>query len=207
MRGSERGACTMPRCRRRPKASLPLQADDEVEALVEHARERVRRIEAERRQHRHDLFVEIVARATPAARRSIRDGAGSGCLACERGSRTSLSRRYCSAHQAACSLGDACQLFRRAGIRRAPAGAPSSMRCFRPATRISKNSSRLVQTMPRKRSRSSSGTSRVLRLGQHALVELEQAELAVDVRRLVHTGHPCAANGEREEYQPPITNL
>src|SRR6185437_6423475 len=35
---------------------------------------------------------------------------------------------------------------------------PSSSNCLRPATRISKNSSRLLEEMQRKRSRSSSGT-------------------------------------------------
>ena len=49
---------------RRPRAApegvLALEFDGEVEALVEHAREGVRRVEADRRQHRHDFAEEIV---------------------------------------------------------------------------------------------------------------------------------------------------
>ena len=52
--GAAASAAPAPRRRRssRPKASSPSSCDDEVEALVEDARERVRRIEADRRQHR-----------------------------------------------------------------------------------------------------------------------------------------------------------
>src|SRR3546814_9878462 len=38
---------------------LALEHDDEVERLVEDLRERVRRVQAERRQHRHDLLAEV----------------------------------------------------------------------------------------------------------------------------------------------------
>ena len=45
-------------CGRRRR--LPSQLDGEVQALVEHARERMRGIEADRRQHRHHLAEEVV---------------------------------------------------------------------------------------------------------------------------------------------------
>ena len=79
---------------------------------------------------------------------------------------------------------------RAAGSSRA--AAPSA-----PATRISKNSSRLLPTMHRKRSRSSSGTSGILRQREHAPVEVEQRQLAVDQRigsdRRAWTGAPRRA--------------
>ena len=68
-----------PRRELRPKASLALELDGEVEALVEHARERVRRVEPDRRQHRHHLAEEVVADPLPLRRRSSRRAAGSGC--------------------------------------------------------------------------------------------------------------------------------
>ena len=65
--------------------------------------------------------------------------------------------------------------------RRAPRPAAPSLICsFRPETRISKNSSRLEETMQRKRRRSSSGTALVLGLREHAAVELERLQLAVE---------------------------
>jgi hypothetical protein len=39
----------------------PLQFDGEIQTLVEHARERVRRIQPDRRQHRHQFAGEVVA--------------------------------------------------------------------------------------------------------------------------------------------------
>ena len=38
-----------------------MQAHDEIQALVQNARKRARRIERERRQYRDDLFIEILA--------------------------------------------------------------------------------------------------------------------------------------------------
>src|SRR4030095_6633865 len=89
IRGSERGTCTMARVAMRPKASVPASStmkfrllfwirgngragsgprgagtgsgalDDEVQTLVLEPRERPRRIEAQRREHRLDLIGEI----------------------------------------------------------------------------------------------------------------------------------------------------
>ena len=63
---------------------------------------------------------------------------------------------------------------------------------LQPATRISKNSSRLLPTMHRKRSRSSSGTRGSCGQRQHAPVEREQRQLAVD-RRGVGVGITASA--------------
>src|SRR3954465_12938787 len=70
-RGSARGAWTIPARRAGPldergaraaaERVAALQLDGEVETLVEHARERMRRVEPDRRQHRKQLAEEVVA--------------------------------------------------------------------------------------------------------------------------------------------------
>ena len=54
------------------------------------------------------------------------------------------------------------------------------MRRLSSATRTMKNSSRFELKMARNFTRSSSGTRRVLRLLEHAAVELEPGQLAID---------------------------
>jgi hypothetical protein len=84
-------------------------------------------------------------------------------------------------------LGDDARALRADALSSSRARCPSVARqaaeaicSLTPATRISKNSSRLLDTMHRKRRRSSSGTGGVGRLGQHAALELQQRQLAVD---------------------------
>jgi hypothetical protein len=60
-RGSTRGTLTMAISFSRPKASLPAQADDEVQRLVGHLRERVRRVQPHRHQQRPHLALEELA--------------------------------------------------------------------------------------------------------------------------------------------------
>ena len=78
---------------------------------------------------------------------------------------------------------DGRQLLRRASC---PAGSrrrtPAARCCISPATRTWKNSSRFELTMARNFSRSSSGSSSREPLPQHAVVELQPAQLAVDVQ-------------------------
>ena len=67
-----------------------------------------------------------------------------------------------------------------------PAGSrrrtPADRCCISPATRIMKNSSRFELTMARNFSRSKSGRSSDKPFAQHAVVELQPAQLAVDVQ-------------------------
>ncbi len=95
---------------------------------------------------------------------------------------SSLSTRYCSLTSALRLLRDGAQHARRSSGCPAPR-APrfTARRCFRPETRISKNSSRFVDEMQRNFSRSSSGTRRIHRLLQDAQVERKLRQLAVDV--------------------------
>ena len=71
-RGTRRGALTMATLVSRPKASLPGELDDEVQALVDDLRKRVRRVEADRRQQRPDLALEVVG--DPGALRRVAVG-------------------------------------------------------------------------------------------------------------------------------------
>ena len=83
-----------------------------------------------------------------------------------------------------------------------PCTAPYSIWWSSPATRTSKNSSRLEQEMQRKRSRSRSGVAGSRALLEHPPVERELAELPVDVeggvverRRLRDFGFASLAHG------------
>ena len=66
-RGNERGACTMARPLSRPNASLPARRTMKFRLLFWMRGKRPRGIEAERRQHRLDFALEILARASCAA--------------------------------------------------------------------------------------------------------------------------------------------
>ena len=95
----------------RPKASLPSSSHDEVQALVEDARERVRRIEAERRQHRHDFALEVALEPARAARQSSSSRAQQRMpWRASAGSSTSFSSAYCSATSRALRARIACEL-------------------------------------------------------------------------------------------------
>ena len=62
-----------------------------------------------------------------------------------------------------------------------PWAAPASSSSLRPATRISKNSSRLAQEMHRNLTPFEQRDAAVLGLLQHALIELQERQLPVDV--------------------------
>ena len=159
MRGSDRGAWTMPLWRRRPNASRPWRRTMKFRLLLRMLG-----------NGREGSKVSGVSTGTTCSSKYWLSH--SCCLAfhswlCMKrtpafvssGNMTWLSNSYCrrtrSATPSRSVPNSSCE-----GILSGPcAGAPISMRCFRPATRISKNSSRLVQLIHRKRSRSSNGTS------------------------------------------------
>ena len=145
-RGSARGACTIAAPRAAAEGVAALELDDEVEALVEHARERVRRVEPDRRQHRQHLAEEVVADPALLRRGPVRAAREHDALLRQRRQQLVVEQPVL--------LGD--ERVRLAARRRRtpPAGAvpsgpgsgrPSLICSFRPATRISKNSSRLVR--------------------------------------------------------------
>ena len=161
---------------------LAAQPHDEVEALVLDARKRPRRIEAQRAQHRLDLALEIIGKPGLSRQHSSLRGASRHTpVRWSAGRSTSFRQRYCSATSARAALVDSRQLLRRWTCRPGRSAAePSSSSCFRPETRISKNSSRLFDVMHRNLQPLEQRHRFVERQSEHALIELEQRQLAVD---------------------------
>ena len=87
---------------------------------------------------------------------------------------------------------------------------PAAACCFSPATRTWKNSSRLLAKIARNFARSSNGVSLLLGQRQHAGVEVDRRELAVEVP-VLHRG--LARGGRRrsdvphciQSKQPPVS--
>ncbi len=133
------------------------QLQRQREAEIRDERERMRRIDGERRQHREDVVEEVVlqpgllALGDLAGRRRARCRPRASC------SRSSRQRRCWSA--ASTVRPRRCgRAARRASARPATAGVRPERTCpRRPATRTMKNSSRLLAEIERKRSCSSSG--------------------------------------------------
>ena len=162
---------------------LALELHDEVEALVQDARERVRGIEAERRQHRHDFLVEMILQPARLLGRS-------SCRGCEQadavrlpapGSSTSLRQRVLLVRPAASRARESrssCSGSDKASgplpPRRAPAAASGPRRGSR---RTRRGWCRNAQEAQRARA----AAARSPCLLEHPPVELEQRELAVDV--------------------------
>ena len=169
------------------RRAAQLQRDREAEIGDE--RERMRRIDRQRRQHREDVAQEVVVEPGALllgeiARRSTRT-----MPLLEQRGRAARSQRVC---WSLCQRGHRLAQIRASCSARAC--SPSGLRCVmpsrtwpaRPATRTMKNSSRLLAEIDRKRSRSSSGWLRFDDFLQHAPVELQPGELAVD-KPLGHT--------------------
>ena len=208
-RGSERGTCTIA-TRQRAEGVGAGELDDEVEALVLDAREGLRRVETERAsapagpRWRNSAATHACCASSSHLRRSMRMPA-----ALERRQQLALSSGT-ARRPARCAAADRLAADRRRPCRRGRrASEPSSRRCFSPATRISKNSSRLVHEIVRNLTRSSSGTRVVLRLRQHAPVELEQRELAVDVelRRLERDFVHGRSTRHKKQARIPLRTL
>ena len=166
----------------RPKASRPSQLDDEVQALVEHARERMRRVEADRRQHRQQLAEEVVADPLALRRAPLLAPREARCLPrASAGSTTSFSSWYWSRDERVRLAGSRRRTPRPAARPSGPgSGRPSLICSFSPATRISKNSSRLRRDDGDEAQPLEQRHRVVGRLRQHAAVEREDAELAIE---------------------------
>ena len=167
-----------------PERVAPGQLDDEIEALVDDLRKRMRRIEPDRRQQRLDLALEVIGHPARAARIEVAAPQPGGCPPARApGSDRLVQHAGIARRPEACasSLTAAEQRTqpgqrhaRRRQLRRAAAASS-------PATRISKNSSRLLPTMHRKREPlGARGTTGVLGEREHAAVERELRQLAVD---------------------------
>ena len=148
-------------------------------------RKRPRHVDRERRQHRqHRVAEERAERAPAGAARAPATVSDADAVRGERRQqlvRASAGRARRPARAPASRTAASCC----AGVRPARSGvaSPSSIACLRPATRTMKNSSRFDAAMAANLTRSSSGVVGVGRFLEHALVEREPGQLAVDEQR------------------------
>ena len=166
-----------------PEGIGPGQLDDEVKALVDHLRKRVRRVEADRRQQRPDLALEILG--DPGALRRVAVGVaqhantGRG----ERGQDLTVERAVHLGDQRLRALADLGQvrlelLHRGAHERRlqpqlfAQAGDPD----LEELVEIAADDAQETQPLEQRR-------GRILGQRQHAPVEVEGGQFAVNRRR------------------------
>ena len=192
-----------------PERILARQPHDEVQALVLDARERARRD----RGRAGSAPAPLRARSSPPASAprpptSPPPTAG-GCpaarapaAACRSGRRTA-PRRVASrgrgspraAPGSACRSGPVCV-------------APRSRRCLRPATRISKNSSRLFELMQRKRSRSSSGSAASRACASTRSLNSRKRQLAIaEIGGRIEVGYLHRSDSLPRRRYSPMTPL
>ncbi len=152
----------------------------EVEREPGDVRERVRRVDRQRGQHRVDPLAEEVVQLLALVGVELRPVQDLDALVGE-------VRLVTSANSAACrrrARRTGARSGRAARARSARTGStrasPVASRRLRPATRTMKNSSRLPAKIARNRTRSSSGTSGSRGELEHPLVEVEPAGLAVE---------------------------
>ena len=157
-RGSERGACTIARWHGRPKASRPSKLTMKFRLLLRmrgngRVGSSVVGLKSGTISVRKYCSSQTRCAGDQSSRRTNRMPASRSA-----GISSSLSTRYCSVTSAFASsvtVRSTSAELRLSG----PAGAAfTASRCFKPETRISKNSSRFVDEMQRNFSRSSSGT-------------------------------------------------
>ena len=132
-----------------------LQRDREAE--IGNERERMRRVDRQRRQHRENLLQEMVLQPGELVLGRAGRRRCSRCPPCAAGRR---GRTSCSAGLPAAvrlRAGSAPAAARACGRPGCAAAMPSRTWPARPATRTMKNSSRLAAEIDRKRTRSSSG--------------------------------------------------
>ena len=134
------------------------------------------------REHRLDLALEVLLEPGWPARRSTRRAPAAAPLrrpasaaAARSGSGTGRRRAACARSWMAVSCSGMVMLSA------ASCPPPSSCSCFSPATRISKNSSRLLHEMHRNLQPLEQRHRLVEGLVQHPLVELEERQFPVDV--------------------------
>ena len=158
----------------------PLEGNDEVQALVEDARERMRRVEPERTQHRQQLMLEIVPH--PRLLLGVPFGAAheADAFAFEFRDQQFVEHPVLFFHQPMRHLDDSFEYFLRAhvvraGLHRARGDLLLQARHadFEKLVEIGVGDAQKTQPLEQRR-------DRVLGLFEHTAVELEQAEFAID---------------------------
>ena len=138
----------------------PAQRDREVERLVEQVRERVRRVDGQRREDREDFAAEHVADVLASSSVRSLGGADDDARGPQRRQHLRRAARGTARRPVRATVCRDCSSCSRGGIWSAPepSGMPACTFCCRPPTRTMKNSSRFELKMARNFSRSSSGT-------------------------------------------------
>ena len=139
---------------------LAVHEHRQVEAAVAQHRERVARIDGQRRQHRPHLAREVAPTGAPSARASARPGATRRMPALREARRDVVAPAAVQLRDHGVGArADGGELLGRRSARRAGVSTtlPDSC-CLRPATRTMKNSSRFDATMATNFRRSTSGT-------------------------------------------------
>ena len=157
------------------------QKKRDAQRLVQHVRKRMRRIDGHRRQHR--IHAAVVKR--------FRDLRGFRVEFADRHDADRLWRRgrqqfvvptfVLVTHEHVHRRGNASSsssVVRPSGL---ISREPCSMRCRKLETRISTNSSRLLAVMARNLTRSSSGIAKIARFFQHAPVEFQPLDVAIEI--------------------------
>ena len=158
-RGSTRGACTIAMLDLRPNASLPSSSITKLRLLLSSfgngcAGSSPSGVSTGINSRKKYSFTHSFCAAFHLLRRRKRMPSAASC-----GNTCSLSTWYWRV-TSSCAFAVTWRNTSRKGMPSGPAGASAAISSLRPATRISKNSSRLLSTMHRKRRRSSAGTLR-----------------------------------------------
>ena len=164
---------------------LPLQGDDEVQRLVRDPRERVRRIEPDRRQDREHFAVEVVLDPLALLRGPVPPLDQLDVLRLEGGEDLVVEDAVLLFDQSVRALGDHHQeCARRETVCRQQSDLIGDV-LFDPRDA---NLEELIEVRGRDRQEAQALEERDARIArelQHAVVELEQAELAIEVERRI----------------------
>ena len=173
-----------------------LQQHHHVQRLVEDLRERVRRVQRQRRQHRHDLVAEMLAQPRGLLGRPLLALQQADALVPQRGADFLVEAAVLRVDQRRGAVVDAVQQ----GGRRQPVGGGRQAEFDGVADRTAADLEELVEVGAadaQKAQPLQQRHRRVLRLRQHAEVEVQLRQLAVGVqRRVVERGGGGGRGGD-----------
>ena len=160
------------------------ELDHEVEALVDDQRKRMRRIETDRREQRLHLALEIIG--DPGALRRIQSPRRSSRIPAfaSAGSTSSLSTRYCSSTRLCASSPSAASSARRPGSVMPGGGSLREELLLQPGDADLEELVEIAADDAEEAQPLEHGDRRILREREHAPVERELRQLAIDRRRI-----------------------
>ena len=166
---------------------LAFQQHHHVQRLVEDLRERVRRIQPERRQHRHDLVAEVLAQPRGLLRRPLLALQQADARIGQRRAQFLVEAAVLRLHQLCGAVVDATQQDRRCQ----PVRRRRSTELDRMPDRTAADLEELVEVGAADAQEAQALQQRhrwILRLRQHAEIEVQLRQLAVGVQRRVAQG-------------------